>query len=129
MDKRSLQYLVGQVVDHKKLGPCEVLEVISEEEGKILCKVAGTGETKRLIFSSQFFDNVDDFVTVNVSVQKKAAAQKVHKKVDLDKYRNHPLVKKIDQQEGGYRARTLYDDDETLITPEAAETEEEEILI
>lgn len=125
MEKRDLSNLLGQEIEHKKLGLCEVLEVVNIDEGKFVGKVVATGEVKKLIFSNQFFNNVDDYLTVNVKVAKKVEPSPVHKKVDLDKYRNHPLVKKIDQQESGYRARQLYEDDSLII--EDDEPEEEEI--
>lgn len=123
MEKRDLSNLVGQVIEHKKLGPCEVLEIVSKDEGKFIGRVVATEEVKKLIFSSQFFNNVDEYLTVNVKVAKKVEPSRVHKKVDLDKYRNHPLVKKIDQQEAGYRARQLYEEENLLIEDDVEEEE------
>ncbi|QMS85416.1 hypothetical protein [Candidatus Xianfuyuplasma coldseepsis] len=113
MIKRGLYDLLGKTIEHKKFGLCEVLEVVQPDEGKFIGKIVDTNETKKFVFSTQFFNNINDFETVNVKVAKKATPSRVHKKVDLDKYRNHPLVKKIDQQEGGYRTRHLYEEPET----------------
>ncbi len=130
MDKRVLSDLIGHTIEHKKLGPCEVLEVTSNEECKFVGKVLATGEVKKLIFSDQFFNNVDEYLTADVVVAKKATTQRVHKKVDLDKYRNHPLVKKIDQQEAGFRARQLYEDEPEIEVEDEEDTvEQEEMLI
>jgi len=127
MAKKGLNELIGVVLEHKTLGPCEVVEVHNAAEGKFTGKVVATGEMKRLVFASQFFLNVDEYDTVEVKVQKKNNQQRVHKKVDLDKYRNHPLVKQIDKQEAGYRPRSLYDE-EVLLTEELDDTEDEEIV-
>jgi len=124
VEKRDLTNLLGQEIDHKKLGLCEVLEITNKDEGKFVGRVTSTGEVKKFVFSNQFFNNVEEYMTVNVKVAKKVEPSRVHKKVDLDKYRNHPLVKKIDQQEAGYRPRQLYQDD-TLLIKDDVEDEEE----
>lgn len=108
MNKRPLSDAIGQTVTHKRLGPCLVHTIVAEQEGKIKAKVLATQEDKVLIFSKQFFEGIDDFATVDVSVKPKRPAKKVHKEVDLSKYRNHPLVKEIDAKEKGYRPRELY---------------------
>lgn len=124
MEKRDIINLVGQVIDHKKLGLCEVLEIANKDEGKFVGKVIATGEIKKFVFSDQFFNNVEDYQTVNVKVAKKVEPSRVHKKVDMDKYRNHPLVKKIDQLESGYRARQLYEEENLLIVEDPEDEEE-----
>ena len=105
---------MGQVVLHKTLGPFEVLEVVDNLQGKIVGKVQSTGETKKLIFTTQFFPDAEEYETAQITVQKKALPKRVHKQVDMAKYRNHPLVKKIDEMEDR-RARVIaadVDDDE-----------------
>lgn len=125
MIKRGLHDLLGKTIEHRKFGLCQVLEVVQPEEGKFIGKIIDTNDIKKFVFSTQFFLNIDDFETVHVKVAKKATPSRVHKKVDLDKYRNHPLVKKIDQQEGGYRTRHLYDETDQ-VTDNEPETDDNE---
>ena len=114
MQKRGLTELIGATITHKTLGVCEIIEVVSIEDGKFIGKIQSTGEVKKLIFSNQFFTDVDDFETVNVSVQKKPGTKRIRRKVDLDKYRNHPLVKEIEKQEN--KSKSKDEDYEDLIS-------------
>jgi len=119
MTKRPLSEAIGQTVTHKRLGPCIVDMIVAEQEGKVRVKVLDSNEDKVLIFSSQFFEGVDEFETVDVAVKSKRPQKKVHREVDLSKYRNHPLVKEIDAKEKGYNPRELYS---ALIEEEADDT-------
>jgi|GEM_PF-1294237 hypothetical protein len=108
--KRPLHEAVGMTVHHKRLGPCYIREVVNKEEGKVKTIILNNNEEKVLIFSPQFFDGIDDFETVEVKVRIQKPKKKVHKRVDLSKYRNHPLVKEIEAKEKGYKPRDLYED-------------------
>jgi hypothetical protein len=100
--KKVLNNLVGEIVKHKKFGRCEVIKVINGDEGKIMCKILESGDTKTLVFSKQFFNTVSDYKTKNVEL--KPIKKQIHKEVNYMKYRNHPLVKEIDRKEFGYKA-------------------------
>jgi hypothetical protein len=108
--KKPLKEAVGKTFNHKRLGKCLIDSVVNEVEGKIKIIVTETKEEKILIFAPQFFDGIDEYQTVNVSVKPKKVQKKVHRPVNLDKYRNHPLVKEIDAKEKGYKPRDLYED-------------------
>jgi len=124
MTKRPLVEAIGQTVTHKRLGPCLVHTIVAEPEGKVRVKVIASNEDKVVIFSPQFFEGVEEFQTVDVAVKPKRPQKKVHKEVDLSKYRNHPLVKEIDAKEKGYHPRELYnalieeETEEPLLTEE-----------
>lgn len=98
--KKELNNLVGEIVKHKKFGRCEVVRVLNGEEGKIICKILDSGETKTLVFSKQFFMNISSYETKDILI--KAKRKQLHKEVDYKKYRNHPLIKEIDRKEFGY---------------------------
>ncbi len=112
--KRPLHEAVGMTVNHKRLGPCYIEEVVNEEEGKVKTIILNNNEEKVLIFSPQFFDGIDDFKTVEIKLPVQKPKKKVHKRVDLRKYRNHPLVKEIEAKEKGYKPRDLYEDDSSI---------------
>jgi hypothetical protein len=97
--QRDLGELVGNVITHSKVGACEVLQVLDVNTAKASLRILDTNEVKTFVISPQFFTGVEDYKT-NVSVKTPVKKTKhIHRKVDLDKYRNHPLVKQIDQQE------------------------------
>lgn len=107
--KKALNDLMGEIVKHKKFGRCEVIKVISGDEGKIMCKILESGDIKTLVFSKQFFNNVSDYETKNIEL--KAIKKQKHKEIDYKKYRNHPLVKEIDRKEFGYKAMPVMTND------------------
>lgn len=115
--KKDLNNLVGEIVVHKKFGKCEVTKVINGEEGKIMCRVLESGDSKTLVFSKQFFNNVSDYETKNIEL--KPIKKQKHKEVDYKKYRNHPLVKEIDRREFGYKAEPVMTSDSEEETEEA----------
>jgi hypothetical protein len=119
--KKDLSNLVGEIVQHKKFGSCEVIKVVNGEEGKIMCKILDSGESKTLVFSKQFFNNVSDYETKNIEL--KPIKKQKHKEVNYLKYRNHPLVKEIDRKEFGYKAPVMVadsdDEEESEMTDEA----------
>ena len=99
MDRTSLVNLKGTIIEHKVFGPCEIVDITSPDEGKFLGKVIKTNESKKFIFSNQFFRNIEEFETVEVEVKRTISRKRPKRKVDLSKYRNHPLVKEIDGKE------------------------------
>ncbi len=95
---KSIKELLNQKVEHKSLGLVEVVEIIDGEEGKFIGRLQ-TGEVKKFILNPRFFNNVQDYQTKEIKVVKKIDKTRKYKKVDLDKYRKHPLVKEIDDKE------------------------------
>lgn len=124
MQKRPVREALGQTVAHKRLGPCVIDSIVAEQEGKIKVKVLSSNEEKILLFSSQFFDGIDDFETVQIPVKPKRPKKNIHRQVDMSKYRNHPLVKEIDAKEKGYRPRELYGSN--VIAPIVGDESEDE---
>ena len=108
--KKRINDLVGEIVKHKKFGRCEVLKIVNDDQGKIVCKVIETGEIKTLVFCKQFFDEVSKFETKEITI--KVAKKQIHKEVDYKKYRDHPLIKEIDRKESGYLFESRRIDDE-----------------
>lgn len=108
MQKRPVSEAIGQTVAHKRLGPCLVHSIVAEQEGKVKVKVLDSNEEKVLIFSPQFFEDIEDYDTVQVAIKPKRPKKRVHREVDMKKYRNHPLVKEIEAKEKGYKPRELY---------------------
>lgn len=98
MKKKQLDDLVGKTINHKKFGLCKVDKVIDFETKKVACVLESTNEVKSFIFSSQFFEGVDEYITAKVApkVVKKAI---VYKQPDYQKHRSHALVKEIDRKE------------------------------
>ena len=107
MKKNTIDNLIGCIVNHKKLGQCEVIEVTNSVEGKFVAKVLKTNEVKKFIFSTTFFDNIDDYESVYVAPIVKKEKRVIYKEVNYEKNRNHPLVKEIDRREAGLRLRQL----------------------
>lgn len=95
---KTIKELLGKEVEHKSLGLIEVIEVTDDLEGKFVGRLKLTGEVKKFILSQRFFNNVDDFQTKEIKVTKKHT-KRTYKKVDLNKYRKHPLVKEIEAKE------------------------------
>jgi hypothetical protein len=99
---KTISDLLGKEVEHKSLGFIEVVEVTDESEGKFVGRLRLTGEIKKFILSQKFFNNVDEYHTKEIKVPKKPE-KRMYKKVDLKKYREHPLVKEIDAKESKRR--------------------------
>ncbi len=98
MMRKGLTDLIGQKIEHKIFGECEIVEIDDISQGKFTGKVLGENTLKKFIFSSQYFNNVDEYETVQVKVKRKSTPRK-YKEVDYSKYRNHPLVKEIEKKE------------------------------
>lgn len=96
---KSINDLFGSEVEHKSLGLIEVVEVTDEEYGKFVGRLKLTGEVKKFILNTRFFNNVEEYQTKEIKISKKIDKTRVYKKVDLDKYRKHPLVKEIEAKE------------------------------
>lgn len=96
---KSIKDLFGLEVEHKSLGLIEVVEITDEECGKFVGRLKLTGEVKKFILSTRFFNNVQEYQTKEIKIAKKIDKTRVYKKVDLDKYRKHPLVKEIEAKE------------------------------
>lgn len=93
--KKSLNNLVGHKIEHLIFGECEVVEVTNLIEGKFIGKVMKDNSTKKLIFSRNYFKNIEDYESIDLPVFVRKE-KKQYKKHDYTKYRNHPLVKSID---------------------------------
>lgn len=106
---KTIVDLLGKEVEHKSLGLIEVVEVTDEDEGKFVGRLKLTGEVKKFIINQRFFNNVEDIHTKEIKVGKKHQKRSTYRKVDLNKYRQHPLVKEIDAKES---KRKLSSDDE-----------------
>ena len=104
--KKSIVELVGSVMNHKKFGPCEIIEINDLEACKVTSRIVSTNEIKNLILSSQFFDGLQGYIPANVVLAKKPV-KVVHREVDYAKHRNHPLVKEIDRREAGLRSAVI----------------------
>lgn len=109
MGKRDLIELQGTVITHNRVGACEVLEILHSQTGKAKVRIVDTNEVKTFVISTQFFSGIDDFNTPRVMKTPVKKTKHIHRKVDLDKYRNHPLVKQIDQQERKRRKSIVTD--------------------
>ena len=92
---KCLQELVGHKIEHVVFGDCEVVEVISLEEGKFLGKILNDNVMKTLIFSKNYYKNIDDFESVELPTYQRRQKRE-YKQVDPTKFRNHPFVKAID---------------------------------
>ena len=110
--RKGLKDLVGHTIEHKVFGNCEVLEIINEKEGKFIGKVERDNAVKKLVFSAQYFVGLDEFKTVKIEVKKPVEQKREYKKVDLSKYRNHPLVKEIDRKEAKIKKLLTLDDED-----------------
>jgi hypothetical protein len=111
VDKRPLSDAIGLTVTHKRLGPCRIDAIVAEPDYKVKVNILSSNEEKVVIFSPQFFEGIDDFEAVDVAVKPRRPKKKVHRLVDMNKYRNHPLVKEIEAKEKGYSPRELYSTD------------------
>jgi len=111
MGKKGISELLGQTIRHRKLGELEVIEICNEEECKFYGRIAETSEIKKFILSTQFFKGVSAFKTVEIKPQRSANQSNRHKKVNLNKYRNHPLVKEIDKNEKKKKSEESFIDD------------------
>lgn len=98
MQKEKLERLVGRIINHKKYGNVYVKEVVSAAEDKIIGVIESTNEQKTFILSSNYFDNLED-IKFKKKFQEKRPRVIIKKERDLSKYRNHPLLVKIDAQE------------------------------
>ena len=96
---KSIQDLFGSQIEHKTLGLVEVIEITDETQGKFVGRLVLTGEVKKFILNTRFFNGVENYQTKEIKIAKKIDKTRVYKKVDLDKYRKHPLVKEIDAKE------------------------------
>lgn len=117
VEKKNISYHWNQVVIHKKLGKVLVKEITSSEEGKFVGEILSTNETKKFVFSSQFFEIGFDDTSYDVKVNTLYKPQR-KKERNYAKYRNHPLVKDIEYKENRIRkarevAETTDDDDST----------------
>lgn len=113
MQKEKVERLLGRSVNHKKYGGVFVKEIISAEEEKIVGVIESSGEEKIFLLSSNHFDNLDD-IKFKKKFQEKKPRVHIKKERDMSKYRNHPLLRKIDAQEE-YKNRlysSAIDDDE-----------------
>lgn len=99
MQRTSVNNLKGTVINHKVFGPCEIIDITNAEEGKFVGKVQETNELKKFIFSTQFFLDIEDYDTVEYIVKSSRRNARAYKKADLSKYRNHPLVKEVENKE------------------------------
>ena len=100
--KKNLYDLVGKEVKHRKYGKCQVVEVVDLKEFKISIKVFEDSAIKKVLFSSNYFEGIDDYESLVLPEYVKKD-KRVHKKPDINKYRRHPLVKSIDAKERGIR--------------------------
>lgn len=98
MQKEKMERLVGRHINHKKYGNVYVKEIVSSEEEKIIGVIEDTNEQKTFILSSNYFDNLED-IKFTKKFQEKKPRVVIKKERDLSKYRNHPLLVKIDAQE------------------------------
>jgi hypothetical protein len=96
---KSIKDLYGLEIEHRSLGLIEVVEITDEDQGKFVGRLKLSGEIKKFILNSRFFNNVEDYQTKEIKINKKIDKTRKYKKVDLDKYRKHPLVKEIDSKE------------------------------
>lgn len=104
--KKGLTELVGHVIEHNIFGECEVIEINDLAEGKFTGRVLKDNSTKKLIFSKNYFKNIDDYESVDVPVFVRTEKRKF-KEPDLSKHRNHPLVKSIDWKSSRERVKVL----------------------
>lgn len=100
---KNINDLLNCEVEHKSLGIVEVMEIVDAETGKFVGRLKLTGEVKKFILSTRFFNHVEDYHIKEVKVNKKVT-KRTYKKVDLNKYRSHPLVKEIDAKENKKKA-------------------------
>lgn len=98
MEKEKLERLVGHHINHKKYGKVYVKEILSAKEEKIVGVIESTTDQKTFILSSNCFDNFED-IKFKKKFQEKKHRVHIKKERDLSKYRNHPLLLKIDAQE------------------------------
>lgn len=98
MQTEKVERLRGRILIHKKYGNVYVKEIVSAKEEKIIGIIENTEEEKMFILSSNYFNNLDD-ITFKKKFQEKKAKVQVKRERDLSKYRNHPLLRKIDAQE------------------------------
>jgi len=111
MKAKTFNDFIGGVLSHKVYGDVVVLEVTSPTEGKFIGKIMSTNEIKKFIFSKNYFKCSKEKITwYDVPVKTPYKAQR-KKEVDYNKIRNHPLVKKIDQIEAGYRPKFFTDEE------------------
>lgn len=96
---KSINDLLGKEVEHKSLGKVEVVEITDEEKGKFVGRLQMTGEVKKFILNQRFFYHIEEYQTADVKITKTLDKTRTYKKVDLNKYREHPLVKEIDAKE------------------------------
>lgn len=101
--KKRLNDLMGCTIEHKFFGSCKIVEINDVECGKITVEVLKDNVLKKVIFSSQYFNDLDDYNTIQVTVKKPKNPLRKYKEVDYRKHRNHPLVKEIERREMGYR--------------------------
>ena len=58
---KKISDIVGMSIFHFNYGWVKVIKVYSYEKGIIEIKIINGGETRRIVLSSRFFDNVDDY--------------------------------------------------------------------
>jgi len=105
MQKEKAERLLGQYLTHKKYGNVFVKDIVSAKEEKIIGIIDNTGEEKTFILSSNYFEDFGEIKFTKKFQEKKVKVQ-VKRERDLSKYRNHPLLRKIDEQE--MRINKLY---------------------
>ena len=110
MENRDITSLINQVIVHKKYGPCLVIEVVSANEGKFVARLEQTGEVKKFILNPNFFENVEGYVVKEIKAPKTNDRSRHYKKVDLDKYRKHPLIQEIDKREKKIKSPSIDDE-------------------
>ena len=112
--KKSLQDLIGHKIEHVIFGDCEVIEVVNLEEGKFLGKIVNENVIKTLIFSKNYYKNIEDYESIELPIYRKRQ-KRVYRQVDSTKFRNHPFVKAIDWKIAKQRQQLIdqdiYEDD------------------
>ncbi len=96
--QRNMYDLVGKELKHKKFGMCQVVDVIDLKEYKILIKILEDSTMKKVLFSSNYFEGIEDYESLVLQEYVKKEKRE-YKKPDLGKYRRHSLVKAIDAKE------------------------------
>ena len=89
--KKSLHDLVGQRVEHIIFGECEIVEVTNIDEGKFIGKILKDNSTKKLIFSRNYYRDIEDYESIDLPVYVKKK-KRTYSEPDPSKYRRPHLI-------------------------------------
>lgn len=108
--KFNVDDYIDEIVEHKNFGPCKVLSILDHSSRSVKCELVDSGEVKKLVLSSKFFDVIDEQNDPNaISVKyknfiksKREAAKAVTDEVDED-FADDEYIDEDDMYEDDFR--------------------------